>query len=215
MEKTKLYWLGHSSFRIEYENILFYIDPFKIEDEQKADVILITHTHQDHLDMQSLEKILTKDTTVVCTADAHSKILKLDPEKIVLVRPNQEIEVKGIKIVTYPAYNLDKPYHPKEEGWVGYKIFFEGVTIYHSGDLDAIPEICTMRADVILLPVSGIYAMNHKEAADITRSMTFKLAIPMHYGSIVGTEEDAKAFKTSVGGKAIVPQKGVNLIQHL
>jgi L-ascorbate metabolism protein UlaG (beta-lactamase superfamily) len=133
--KTKLYWLGHSSFRIEHENSLWFIDPFQIENENKASVILITHTHQDHLDMQSLEKIVDSNTIVVCTPDAHSKIMKLNPVKIILVRPNHEIEIDNIKVKTYPAYNLDKPYHPKEEGWVGYKISFSDVSIYHAGDL--------------------------------------------------------------------------------
>lgn len=213
--KTRLYWLGHSSFRIEHEGQSWFIDPFQVADAQKADVILITHTHQDHLDMESLELLISDKTIVVCTPDAHSKIMKLNPSKIIIVRPSQEIEVDGINIITYPAYNLDKPFHPKEEAWVGYKIFFDDITIYHSGDLDTIPEICTMRSDVIILPVSGTYVMTHKEASDITRAMTFKLAIPMHYGTIVGTEEDAIAFCKSVGHKSTVPKKGMDLLEKL
>jgi L-ascorbate metabolism protein UlaG (beta-lactamase superfamily) len=215
MAKTGLYWLGHSSFRIENENMVLFIDPFQVSDEPKADIILITHTHQDHLDMASLEKIIKPETIMVCTPDAHSKIMKLNPSKIIIVRPNQDIEIGTIKIRTYPAYNLDKPYHPKEEGWVGYKIMLDDISIFHSGDLDAIPEICTMKADVVLLPVSGVYVMNHKEAADITRAMTFKLAVPMHYGSIVGSEDDAIAFQKLVGEKSKVPKKGANLTESL
>lgn len=214
-QNTKLYWLGHSSFRVEHENLSIFIDPFQIDFELDSDIILITHTHQDHLDMPSLEKLITVKTTVVCTPDAHSKVMKLNPGKIIIVRPNQDIEIGEIKIRTYPAYNLDKPFHPKEDGWVGYKITLGELSIYHAGDLDALSEICTMRADVIMLPVSGVYVMNAKEAADITRSMTFKLAIPMHYGTIVGTEEDAKNFKNLVGIKAIVPQKNIDLLNAL
>ena len=213
--QTQLYWLGHSSYKIISKGKTYYIDPYKVESEKKADMILITHTHPDHLDMETLEKLIGNNTVVICTPDAHSKIIKLDPGKIVLMRPGQEIPEDGIKIRAYPAYNLDKPYHPREEGWVGYRIEYDDVSIYHAGDLDAIPEICTIKSDVIILPVSGVYVMNWKEAADITIAMKYKIAFPMHYDTIVGTIEDAKNFVKAIGNRGRIPEKNINLLESL
>ena len=101
-----------------------------------------------------------------------------------------------------PAYNVDKHFHPKDEGWVGYLIKINDVLIYHPGDSDVIPEMQKLtgykqsgKEFVALLPVGGRFTMNAEEAAEAAKLIKPSLAIPMHYGSIVGSDEDAQEFK--------------------
>ena len=120
-----------------------------------------------------------------------------------IIQPSQEFVFKNVRITTLPAYNIDKPFHPKEEAWVGYLIKMNDVLIYHAGDTDLIPEMQTLTGFrhegqklVALLPVGGRFTMNAEEAAESAKLIKPFIAIPMHYGTIVGTEEDAKEFKT-------------------
>ena len=107
----------------------------------------------------------------------------------------------GIKISTLPAYNTDKPFHPKDESWVGYLIKMNNVVIYHAGDTDVIPEMQKLTGHkqkgkkfIALLPVGGRFTMTFEEAFEAAKLIKPSLAIPMHYGSISGKEEDAQEF---------------------
>src|SRR6266568_4845916 len=117
------------------------------------------------------------------------------------VKPGDKLAVGDITLEAVPAYNLNKfrepgkPFHPKEDGKVGFILSAKGVRIYHAGDTDPIPEMKGFKTDVALLPVSGTYVMTPEEAAEATRMIKPKLAIPMHYGAIVGSENDAEKFK--------------------
>lgn len=198
-----LKWLGHSGFLIKNSKTI-YIDPYKIpEGLPKADLIFLTHSHYDHCSVADMQKIVQEGTKIIMTADCQSKITKFEvPVKMEITEPNTEMNFGEIKVSTIPAYNTDKHFHPKEEGWVGYIIKIEDAIIYHPGDSDLIPEMQKLtgykqqgKEFLALLPVGGRFTMNAEEAAEAAKLIKPTIAIPMHYGSIIGREEDAKEFK--------------------
>ena len=198
----ELKWLGHSGFLIVNKKII-YIDPYNIKEGlEKADIILITHSHYDHCSLPDLEKIIKDGTRIVAPADCQSTIAKIDTHvKIELIEPGQELEFGDVKLYALPAYNIDKHFHPKNEQWVGYIIKLDGVVIYHAGDTDVIPEMQKLtgykqqgKEFVALLPIGGRFTMSVEEAAEAARIIKPTLAIPMHWGSIVGSEDDSKEF---------------------
>jgi len=195
----ELTWLGNAGFRIN-NSLVIYIDPYNIkEGAEKANVILITHSHYDHCSLEDLNKIVQDGTKIICPADCQSKINRFSsPVKIQLVEPNSEIDLGTIKIATLPAYNINKPFHLREADFVGYLIKMKDLVIYHAGDTDKISEMQKLTGHqenfVALLPVGGRFTMGVEEAVDAAKLIKPSLAIPMHYGSIVGNDEDAKEF---------------------
>ncbi len=191
-----IHWLGHDTFRIENDKTI-YIDPIKLKGRLlKADVVLITHDHFDHCSPDDVAKV-AKDDTVIVTIAAAAQKLKGD---VRVVKPGESLTVQGIPIETVPAYNVNKfrspgvPFHPKESGHVGFIVTVGGVRIYHAGDTDVIPEMDDIETDVALLPVGGTYTMTADEAAEAANRIKPKLAIPMHWGGIVGSASDAQRF---------------------
>ena len=200
--EVEIKWLGHASFLIKNHKVI-YIDPFNIkENSEKADIILITHSHYDHCSVADIKNIIKEGTKIVLTADSQSKITRFEtPIDIQIIEPNKELVFGDIKISAIPAYNIDKSFHPKEEGWVGYVIKMNDLLIYHAGDTDFIPEMQKLtgykqpgKKFIILLPVGGRYTMTAEEAAEAAKLIKPTLAIPMHYGGLVGTVADAEEF---------------------
>jgi len=198
-------WLGHSGFLIKNSKII-YIDPFKISgDSEKADLICITHSHYDHCSLEDIHKIVKEGTRIIMPADCQSKINRFDiPMKIEIIDEGKEIDISGdgIKISAFPAYNINKLFHTREMGGLGYLIKMKEVMIYHSGDTDVIPEMQKLtgyhqegKQFIALLPVGGRFTMSAEEAVEAAKIIKPNLAIPMHYGTIIGSEEDAKEFK--------------------
>ena len=182
----------HSSIKITKE-IIIYIDPFRINEEKHdADLILITHDHYDHYSEEDIEKVMKEDTIIVAPKTA--KIFNKIKNKVEVI-PNEKYEVNGIKIETIPAYNIKKQFHPKANEWVGYILEIEGKRYYIAGDTDITPENQQIKCDIAFVPVGGTYTMDYKEAAELINIIKPKIAIPMHYGSIVGTKQDAENFK--------------------
>ncbi|MEJ5364967.1 MAG: MBL fold metallo-hydrolase [Desulfosoma sp.] len=203
---ANIHWLGHDAFRIDGNDAVIYIDPYRLKGGPAADLILVTHDHADHASPADVEKIRKADTVIVTTAAAASKF----SGEVRTVKPGDEISVKGVGIRAVAAYNLTKfrspgvPFHPKEAGHVGFVVTVDGVRIYHAGDTDLIPEMAGLAPDVALLPVSGTYVMTAEEAVEAAASIGPKVAVPMHVGEGIGTLEDAARFKSKAGVPVIV-----------
>ena len=203
---AKITWLGHDGFKIESGGETLVIDPFKLKRNVPADYVLISHEHFDHLNEEDLKKVVKpKETTVVSIAAAKDEVSKVSTKEFKVVKPGDRIKLGSFDIRAVPAYNTNKfaepgkPFHPKQDGKVGYVVTTKsGVSIYHTGDSDLIPEMDDLKPEIALLPVSGTYVMTADEAIEATKRIKPKVAIPMHYGAIVGSEEDAKKFKNSV-----------------
>ncbi len=201
----KIHWLGHDTFKIEGE-VVIYTDPYQIKRKDAANIILITHEHYDHCSPEDVQKLLTKDTTVVAPADCASKL----GGKVRTVKLGDSFSLGEVKIEVVPAYNVNKTFHPKKNGWVGYVITIQGTRIYLAGDTDRIPEMKNLgKIDIALLPVSGMYVMTAREAAEAAlHDIKPTIAVPMHYGSIVGSGKDAEEFRRLLEGKIQVVIKG-------
>lgn len=202
IDDLELKWLGHAGFLIQNSKTI-YIDPYNIKDDsEKADLILITHSHYDHCSVADIKKIIKEGTKIFMTADCQSKIARFDiPIKMEIIEPEQELVFGNVKISTLPAYNIDKPFHAKDEGWVGYLIKINDVFVYHAGDTDVIPEMQKLtgykqsdKKFIALLPVGGRFTMSAEEATEAAKLIKPSLVIPMHYGSVVGSEDDANEF---------------------
>lgn len=189
--------LCHSSLRFDKEKII-YFDPFKIEKNYNdADLIFITHSHYDHFSEDDILKVKKDSTIIVVTEDLTTKAIELGfkDSQIVSVKPNMELQIDNIQVKTVPAYNINKHFHPKENNWVGYVIVLSGIKYYIAGDTDMNEDNKLVKCDVAFVPVGGTYTMTAEEAAELINIIKPKMAIPIHYGSIVGTKEDAERFK--------------------
>lgn len=187
----------HDSVRINGEKVV-YFDPFKLpEGMPKADIIFITHEHRDHMSPEDVAKI-AKDGTIIVIPKTVAHSFK---GKVITVTQGESITVEGIPVTVVPAYNTNKQFHTKDRGWVGYIVTIDNAKIYFAGDTDRIPEMKTFEVDVALLPVSGTYVMTAEEAAEAAIDLKTKVAIPMHYGSVVGTRDDAQRFADLLKGK--------------
>ena len=188
--------LHHSTIRIS-KNKVIYIDPFKIDkDYNDADIVFITHDHFDHYSEEDIDKVINENTTIIIPEELLTKILRkgINKNAVITVESNKEYMVQGIKFETIPAYNTSKTFHPKENDWVGYIITLDGIRYYIAGDTDITEENRKVKCDVAFVPVGGTYTMDFKEAAQLINEIQPKIAVPIHYGSVVGTKQDATDF---------------------
>ena len=144
-----------------------------------------------------MDKIRKSDSVIVAHANS-AKALKGD---VRVVAPGDRLTVKGVEIEVGPAYNINKDFHPKAAGMLSFVFKLDGVRFYHAGDTDFIPEMKQLDVDVAFLPVSGTYVMTAMEAVEAAKAINPKVAVPMHYGEIIGSEEDAKKFKKALEGR--------------
>ena len=205
--------LYHSSIRINKEKII-YIDPFKIDKNYNdADIVFITHDHFDHYSEEDIDKVINENTTIIIPEEMLTKILRkgINKNAVITVESNKEYMVQGIKFETIPAYNTNKTFHPKENDWVGYIITLDGIRYYIAGDTDITEENRKVKCDVAFVPVGGTYTMDFKEAAQLINEIQPKIAVPIHYGSVIGTKQDATDFI-----KLLHPSiKGIILMKQL
>lgn len=188
--------LYHSSIKINKEKTI-YIDPFKIDKNYNdADIIFITHDHYDHYSEEDIDKVINENTTIIIPEELLTKLLRkgINKNAIITVKPNEKYMVQEIKFGTVPAYNTNKTFHPKENDWIGYIITLDGIRYYIAGDTDITEENRKVKCDVAFVPVGGTYTMNYSEAAELVNIIKPKIAVPIHYGSVVGTKQDATNF---------------------
>jgi L-ascorbate metabolism protein UlaG (beta-lactamase superfamily) len=205
--ERKVVWLGHAGFRLKTAAGIVYIDPYRAPAGPAADVVLITHDHFDHFSRDDLRSLVAKGTRLVAPATVAEQL----KGPAVSIRPGQTVEVGGMEVTGVAAYNTNKTdssgkaFHPRESGWVGYVIESGGSRIYHSGDTDVIPEMDEAAGvDVALLPVSGTYVMTAAEAAEAARRIEPKIAVPMHWGTVIGSREDAEEFASKAPVEVVI-----------
>ncbi len=180
---ARLHWLSHASFRLDGPPTI-YFDPvvsfFKDEPPQ-ADIILISHTHNDHYFPPTLKRI-SKPETVIVASSLVATLAQADgvSGQVRALRPGERTTVGKVEIEAVPAYNIGKSYHPKEAENLGFIVTLYGRRVYFAGDTDLIPEMADIRADVALLPVGGTYTMDAKEAAQAVAIINPKVVVPMH-----------------------------------
>ena len=184
---------------------IIYIDPFKIDENfHDADYIFCTHSHYDHFSREDINKIL-KDTTKIITVESAKedaeKLVK--EENVMTVLPGNSYKIDDIEFETTYAYNENKPFHPKENNWVGFIINLDGTKYFIAGDTDNIKELQDVKADVAFIPVGGTYTMNYEEASKLANKIDVKTIVPTHYGSVVGKKEDGEKFKKLVVNKEV------------
>jgi L-ascorbate metabolism protein UlaG (beta-lactamase superfamily) len=189
-------WLGHDSFRIGGSKTI-YIDPWKLaKGAPAADLVLVTHDHGDHLSARDIAAVSTPATVVAGPAEVAKKV----SGRAVTLTIGQTTTLAGVAVTPVPAYNTNKftspgvLFHPPGDGKLGYIIELDGRRIYHAGDTDAIAEMDGITVDVALIPVSGTYVMTAEEAARACTMLRAALVIPMHYGTLVGSVDDARRF---------------------
>jgi L-ascorbate metabolism protein UlaG (beta-lactamase superfamily) len=198
---VSFHWLGHDGFKITAADKTIYIDPYQLSKAQHnkndADIVFISHNHFDHLSMDDLKHVIGKRTSIVAAKECLDQLKAARAVEVKGVAPGDRLAVQGVAVEVLPAYNTNKKFHPKADGKVGFVFTVNNLRIYHTGDTDDIPEMTAARPDVALVPVSGTYVMTAEEAARAVNEKIKpkKLAIPMHYGSIVGSEQDATKFK--------------------
>jgi L-ascorbate metabolism protein UlaG (beta-lactamase superfamily) len=197
-------WLGHDGFRIAHGGKTIYFDPYKLSKTQynrrDADIVLISHNHYDHMSPDDLAHVVNGKTQLVVAKECVGKLDGVGAADVRGVSPGDRLAVQGIAIETVAAYNTNKSYHPHADRKVGFVITLNNQRIYHTGDTDIIPEMSAVDPDVALVPVSGTYVMTAEEAARAVneRIKPKQLAIPMHYGTIIGSEQDARNFSEGV-----------------
>ncbi len=205
VEGINIQWVGHDGYRLRANNKTIYLDPYKLSQNynniKDADLIFITHNHYDHLSIEDIDKLINSNTKIVCSYECFEALnKKYSKNEIVTLNPKEKSVIENIEVEAVSAYNTDKNFHPKADNKIGFIININNLKIYHTGDTDIIPEMEGIDPDIAFVPVSGTYVMSAEEAAKAVNELIKprKIAIPMHYDSIVGSINDAETFCNKV-----------------
>lgn len=178
----KITFIGHGTLMLTYAGKVIHADPVSMYADYatlpKADLILVTHEHGDHLDMKAIQAASTANTTIIVNPSSAKNI----PNCIVL-KNGEGRTVSGIKVEAVPAYNLEKPFHPKGNG-NGYILSFGDKRIYIAGDTENVAEIKALKnIDVAFLPMNQPYTMTPEQVAEVAKAMQPKVLYPYHFGN--------------------------------
>ena len=187
-----------ASIRLIDREKTIYIDPLNVNPIEKADFILITHSHSDHFSKRDIEQVATEDTVII---GPKSVVSKLKGYNTRVVQPSKEYQVNGLSFHTVPAYNISKHIvgirpHPPQKGFVGYIIEIDGQRIYHPGDTDVIPELLSLTdIDLAMIPIgseNGLFTMSTPEAIGLINQIRPRAVLPIHYRIGEGYEDEFK-----------------------
>lgn len=207
-----VHWLGHAAIKITGKKTI-YIDPYEIGKGGIADIIFITHEHEDHFSIQDIQKIKNDQTIIVgpsCVTKPLEESNFTKSKNIITVQPGDTISVRGMKVTVVPSYNFTLPNHSRDKGYVGYVIQTENGSYYHPGDTDFITEMKNIKADVAFLPVTAPYTMSPEKAAEAANAIKPAVAVPIHWGSVIGNRGHAEKFKGLCSCKAVIMERGKN-----
>ena len=202
---TTLQWRGHASFKICHEDTVIYIDPWKLKDSpHDASLVLVSHSHYDHYSPSDIARISGAETKLIASADVVTKEKNGE-----MILNGLTVDLGSVRVSGVAAYNPGKQFHPKVNNWIGFVIEVGSKRIYYAGDTDLTDEMKSLKEiDVALLPVGGTYTMDATEAAEATKYIKPKRAIPYHWGDIVGGRADAEAFAEAAECKVQVLSAG-------
>ncbi len=180
-------FIGHGSLMFAYDGKIIHIDPWsKLADYSKmpkADLILITHEHKDHLDVVAIDQLKKSGTQIVVNRSAVAQL----PGTLVMGNGETKV-VRGLNIEAIPAYNLvhmrsaGVPFHPQGNG-NGYLITFGDTRVLVAGDTENTPELKGLKGvDIVFLPMNLPYTMTPEMVADAALALQPKILYPYHFG---------------------------------
>jgi L-ascorbate metabolism protein UlaG (beta-lactamase superfamily) len=198
-----LTWYRQSAFRIRSETgTAVFVDPWRVPASAgSADIILVTHPHHDHYDRKAIAGLSREGTVVILPRSCAS-------EGQEAIAAGETFSAAGIRVTGLPAYNQAKAFHPKGSNWLGYIVEVDGLRVYHAGDTDVIAEMRDLRPDIAILPIGGLFAMDWRAGVEAARIIKAGLAIPMHYGALLGGRNAGCRFACRVGPGAMVLPRG-------
>ncbi len=178
-----------------------YFDPLNIEGApHDADFIFITHEHYDHFSPEDIKRVSKEDTKIVVPLVMVDTVVgnKFPMQEVYGILPGETKNYDGVKCKGIPAYNIDKPFHPQNNNWIGYLIELDGKTYYVMGDTDVTREAKLVDADVVFIPIGGKYTMDAIEAAEFINEKKPGIVVPIHYADTEVGESFVKLLNRNI-----------------
>jgi L-ascorbate metabolism protein UlaG (beta-lactamase superfamily) len=177
----KITFIGHGTLMLTYAGKVIHVDPVSMYANYatlpKADLILVTHEHGDHLDMTAIQAVSKPNTEIINSTSAAAILVNGT-----VMKNGETKTAAGIKIEAVPAYNPGKPFHPKGSG-NGYVLTLGNMRVYIAGDTENVPEIKALKnIDVAFLPMNLPFTMTPEQVADVAKTMMPKVLYPYHFG---------------------------------
>ena len=177
----RITFIGHGTLMITYADKVIHVDPVSMYADYgtlpKADLILVTHEHGDHLDSKAIQAITTSRTTLIANQSSAKNL-----NNATVMKNGDTRTVDGIIIEAVPAYNPEKQFHPKGNG-NGYVLTLGGRRVFVAGDTENVPEIKALKdIDVAFLPMNLPFTMTPEQVADTAKAMKPKILYPYHFG---------------------------------
>jgi L-ascorbate metabolism protein UlaG (beta-lactamase superfamily) len=178
----RITFIGHGTLMFSYAGKVIHIDPVSMYADYttlpRADLILVTHEHGDHLDVKAIDNVRTANTVIASNAAAAKSI-----SGAIVMKNGDTQTLAGIPVEAVPAYNPEKQFHPKGNG-NGYVLTFAEKRVYVAGDTENIPEMKALKGiDIAFLPMNQPYTMTPEQVADAAKVIKPKVLYPYHFGN--------------------------------